>query len=237
MLRRRPSFLCTDACLPALVLMAFRHHCLYQISLCARVSYNTLIPFLEGRNSCSRLNSFTDFLCPDLIDGYTGERAALEEQLHQKEQLQLSLEQELQVRLRSCRKPASCRFQSTLPLTDGRSYPSYRWPAAGCMSWSRRGFRCRRSGSCCPDNRKPCGSTPGPVSYVRIWLIRMWKGNTVGLEGHPQAAFILNKSKLSSFIQQNWLTLASQLYFIKGPWIMQDVEAELAKQLQCCLLV
>ncbi|KAF7664098.1 hypothetical protein LDENG_00189000 [Lucifuga dentata] len=32
-----------------------------------------------------------------LIDGYTGERAALEEQLHQKEELQLSLEQELQV--------------------------------------------------------------------------------------------------------------------------------------------
>lgn len=54
MLRRRPSFLCTDACLPALVLMAFHHHCLYQISLCARVSYNTLIPFLEGRNSCCR---------------------------------------------------------------------------------------------------------------------------------------------------------------------------------------
>ncbi|XP_029700863.1 A-kinase anchor protein 9 isoform X4 [Takifugu rubripes] len=33
----------------------------------------------------------------DLIDGYTGERAALEEQLHQKEELHLSLEQELQV--------------------------------------------------------------------------------------------------------------------------------------------
>ncbi|XP_062291626.1 A-kinase anchor protein 9 isoform X2 [Scomber scombrus] len=32
-----------------------------------------------------------------LIDGYTGERAALEEQLRQKEELQLSLEQELQV--------------------------------------------------------------------------------------------------------------------------------------------
>lgn len=34
----------------------------------------------------------------DLIDGYTGERAGLEEQLRQKEELQLSLEQELQVR-------------------------------------------------------------------------------------------------------------------------------------------
>uniref|UniRef100_G3NJE9 A-kinase anchoring protein 9 n=1 Tax=Gasterosteus aculeatus aculeatus TaxID=481459 RepID=G3NJE9_GASAC len=33
----------------------------------------------------------------DLIDGYTGERAGLEEQLRQKEELQLSLEQELQV--------------------------------------------------------------------------------------------------------------------------------------------
>ncbi|XP_054618970.1 A-kinase anchor protein 9 isoform X4 [Dunckerocampus dactyliophorus] len=33
----------------------------------------------------------------DVIDGYTGERAALEEQLRQKEELQLSLEQELQV--------------------------------------------------------------------------------------------------------------------------------------------
>uniref|UniRef100_A0A4W5NCJ2 Pericentrin/AKAP-450 centrosomal targeting domain-containing protein n=1 Tax=Hucho hucho TaxID=62062 RepID=A0A4W5NCJ2_9TELE len=32
-----------------------------------------------------------------LIDGYTGERAALEDQVHQKEELQLSLEQELQV--------------------------------------------------------------------------------------------------------------------------------------------
>ncbi|KAM8840712.1 A-kinase anchor protein 9 isoform 3-T3 [Spinachia spinachia] len=32
-----------------------------------------------------------------LIDGYTGERAELEEQLHQKEELRLSLEQELQV--------------------------------------------------------------------------------------------------------------------------------------------
>uniref|UniRef100_A0A4W5NAQ4 A-kinase anchoring protein 9 n=1 Tax=Hucho hucho TaxID=62062 RepID=A0A4W5NAQ4_9TELE len=36
-----------------------------------------------------------------LIDGYTGERAALEEQVRQKEELQLSLEQELQVT--SCR--------------------------------------------------------------------------------------------------------------------------------------
>lgn len=36
-----------------------------------------------------------------LIDGYTGERAALEEQLRQKEELQLSLEQELQVRYSS----------------------------------------------------------------------------------------------------------------------------------------
>lgn len=44
-------------------------------------------------------------LCPHsgLIDGYTGERAALEEQLCQKEELQLSLEQELQVRHFSCR--------------------------------------------------------------------------------------------------------------------------------------
>lgn len=33
-----------------------------------------------------------------LIDGYTGERAALDEQLRQKEELQLNLEQELQVR-------------------------------------------------------------------------------------------------------------------------------------------
>lgn len=32
-----------------------------------------------------------------LIDGYTGERAALEEQLRQKEELRLGLEQELQV--------------------------------------------------------------------------------------------------------------------------------------------
>lgn len=104
MLRLCPSFLCTDVCLPALVLMVLHHHCLYQISLCACVSYNTLIPFLEGRNNCYRFNTFTDFLCPDLIDGYTGERAALEEQLHQKEQLHLSLEQELQVRLYSCRK-------------------------------------------------------------------------------------------------------------------------------------
>lgn len=93
------SFLCPDVCLPALVLMAFHHQCVYHISLCACVSYHTLIPFLQGRNSCYRLNSSTDFLCPDLIDGYTGERAALEEQLHQKEQLHLSLEQELQVRL------------------------------------------------------------------------------------------------------------------------------------------
>ena len=47
-------------------------------------------------------------LCPHsgLIDGYTGERAALEEQLRQKEELQLNLEQELQVRHVRCRKEA-----------------------------------------------------------------------------------------------------------------------------------
>lgn len=39
-----------------------------------------------------------------LIDGYTGERAALDEQLRQKEELQLSLEQELQVRYSSSRE-------------------------------------------------------------------------------------------------------------------------------------
>lgn len=45
-------------------------------------------------------------LCPHsgLIDGYTGERAALEEQLRQKDELQLGLEQELQVRHSSCRE-------------------------------------------------------------------------------------------------------------------------------------
>lgn len=69
---------------------------------------------------------------------------------------------------------------------------SYRWPAAGCTSWSRRDFRCRRSGSCCPDNRMPCGSTPGPANYVRMGVILMWKGNTVGLEDPPPAVFILN---------------------------------------------
>lgn len=45
--------------------------------------------------------------CPreGLIDGYTGERAALEEQLRQKEELQLSLEQDLQVSCcRTCRQ-------------------------------------------------------------------------------------------------------------------------------------
>lgn len=43
-------------------------------------------------------------LCPHsgLIDGYTDERAALEEQLRQKEELHLILEQELQVRHSSC---------------------------------------------------------------------------------------------------------------------------------------
>lgn len=40
----------------------------------------------------------------DLIDGYTGERATLEQQLRHKEELQLSLEQELQVRHSSCRE-------------------------------------------------------------------------------------------------------------------------------------
>lgn len=93
------SLVCVDVCLPAVVLMVLRHQCLYQISLCACVSYNKLIPFPEGRNICYRFNSFSDFLYPDLIDGYTGERAALEEQLHQKEELHLSLERELQVRL------------------------------------------------------------------------------------------------------------------------------------------
>ncbi len=39
-----------------------------------------------------------------LIDGYTDERATLEEQLRQKEELQLSLEQELQVRHSGCRE-------------------------------------------------------------------------------------------------------------------------------------
>jgi len=47
-----------------------------------------------------------------LIDGYTGERAGLEEQLRQKEELQLNLDQELQVR------PSSCRDEETwLPFS------------------------------------------------------------------------------------------------------------------------
>lgn len=56
----------------------------------------------------SLLKESLPLLCPHegLIDGYTGERAALEEQLRQKEELHLSLEQDLQV---SCRR--TCRQQ------------------------------------------------------------------------------------------------------------------------------
>lgn len=52
-------------------------------------------------------------LCPHegLIDGYTGERAALEEQLRQKGELHLSLEQDLQV---SCLQTADEGFQALL---------------------------------------------------------------------------------------------------------------------------
>lgn len=54
-------------------------------------------------------------------------------------------------------------------VLDSHWYASsfFRWPAAGCRSWSRIGFRCRRSGSCCHGNRMPCERTPVPESSVR----------------------------------------------------------------------
>lgn len=37
-----------------------------------------------------------------------------------------------------------------------------------CRSWSRRGFKCRRSASWFPGNKTPCEKPPAPVSSVRI---------------------------------------------------------------------
>lgn len=63
----------------------------------AEITHETLFLLMHVLLFYNLTVLFLPWLHAGLIDGYTGERAALEEQLRQKEELQQSLEQELQV--------------------------------------------------------------------------------------------------------------------------------------------